>query len=386
MRVAHVITRMIVGGAQENTLFNCLDLEREHGDQVLLITGPSVGPEGDLLSQGRAGELRVSVVDTLCREINPAKDLLAYWKIKRLIKEFQPDVVHTHSAKAGVLGRSAAWNLSVPAIIHTVHGAPFHQYQGSVTRSIFRLVERWAAKRCHRIISVADAMTSLMVNSHVADKSKFVTIYSGMDVKPFLSARDERLAIRSRYGIEDHHLVIGKIARLFRLKGHDDVIAAARNVIRHQPNARFLFVGDGVLRQTLQKRICDLGLDDFFIFTGLVDPSEVPSLIGAMDLLVHASYREGLARALPQALIAGIPVVSYDIDGAREVVLNHKTGVLVQPGNIEALANGILELSSNHKIRQQYGLQGRNLFTEQFDHREMTRKIRDLYEEELEKA
>ncbi|MDB4331658.1 glycosyltransferase family 4 protein [bacterium] len=386
MRVAHVITRMIVGGAQENTLFNCLDLEREHGDQVLLITGPSVGPEGDLLSQGRAGELRVSVVDTLCREINPAKDLLAYWKIKRLIKEFQPDVVHTHSAKAGVLGRSAAWNLSVPAIIHTVHGAPFHQYQGSVTRSIFRLVERWAAKRCHRIISVADAMTSLMVNSHVADESKFVTIYSGMDVKPFLSARDERLAIRSRYGIEDHHLVIGKIARLFRLKGHDDVIAAARNVIRHQPNARFLFVGDGVLRQTLQKRICDLGLDDFFIFTGLVDPSEVPSLIGAMDLLVHASYREGLARALPQALIAGIPVVSYDIDGAREVVLNHKTGVLVQPGNIEALANGILELSSNHKIRQQYGLQGRNLFTEQFDHREMTRKIRDLYEEELEKA
>lgn len=386
MRVAHVITRMIVGGAQENTLFNCLDLEREHGDQVLLITGPSVGPEGDLLSQGRAGELRVSVVDTLCREINPAKDLLAYWKIKRLIKEFQPDVVHTHSAKAGVLGRSAASNLSVPAIIHTVHGAPFHQYQGSVTRSIFRLVERWAAKRCHRIISVADAMTSLMVNSHVADESKFVTIYSGMDVKPFLSARDERLAIRSRYGIEDHHLVIGKIARLFRLKGHDDVIAAARNVIRHQPNARFLFVGDGVLRQTLQKRICDLGLDDFFIFTGLVDPSEVPNLIGAMDLLVHASYREGLARALPQALISGIPVVSYDIDGAREVVLNHKTGVLVQPGNIEALANGILELSSNHKIRQQYGLQGRNLFTEQFDHREMTRKIRDLYEEELEKA
>ncbi len=386
MRVAHVITRMIVGGAQENTLFNCLDLEREHGDQVLLITGPSVGPEGDLLSQGRAGELRVSVVDTLCREINPAKDLLAYWKIKRLIKEFQPDVVHTHSAKAGVLGRSAASNLSVPAIIHTVHGAPFHQYQGSVTRSIFRLVERWAAKRCHRIISVADAMTSLMVNSHVADESKFVTIYSGMDVKPFLSARDERLAIRSRYGIEDHHLVIGKIARLFRLKGHDDVIAAARNVIRHQPNARFLFVGDGVLRQTLQKRICDLGLDDFFIFTGLVDPSEVPNLIGAMDLLVHASYREGLARALPQALISGIPVVSYDIDGAREVVLNHKTGVLVQPGNIEALANGILELSSNQKIRQQYGLQGRNLFTEQFDHREMTRKIRDLYEEELEKA
>ncbi len=383
MRVAHVITRMIIGGAQENTLLNCLDLMREHGDEVLLITGPSLGPEGDLLSQGRAGELPVRLLPCLRRAIHPLHDLRSRNALRKAIGEFKPDVVHTHSAKGGLLGRSVASSLRVPAVVHTVHGAPFHPYQSPFAREFFRRCERWAAKRCHRMISVADAMTDLMVDAGVAPRDKFTTIYSGMDVEPFLRAHEHRSAIRSKYGLQGEHVVIGKIARLFHLKGHDDLVTAAAQVARQYPHVRFLLVGDGILRETLTARIASLGLNENFIFTGLVPPSEVPPLIGAMDALVHTSYREGLARALPQALIAGRPVVSYDVDGAREVTITGETGILVPPQDTAALAAALSTLVGDAEMRAELGREGQRRFTEQFRHQTMTRRIRGLYEQVL---
>ena len=383
MRIAHVITRMIIGGAQENTLLNCMDLVREYGDQVLLITGPSLGPEGDLLSQGRAGELPVRVIPSLRRPIHPARDLLARRAIRRAIREFAPEVVHTHSAKAGLLGREVAWAERVPVVVHTVHGAPFHPYQPPLARAFFEHCERWAAARCHRMISVADAMTDLMVRAGVAPRDKFTTIYSGMDVEPFLQADRSRQAVRQRYGITDDQVVIGKIARLFHLKGHADLITAAAQVAQHHPEVRFLLVGDGILREPLMRRIESLGLSEQFLFTGLVPPSEVAPLIGAMDALVHTSYREGLARALPQALIAGRPVVSYDIDGAREVVVSGETGFLVPPGDTRALAGSLSALVSDASLRRRLGRAGQSRLSERFAHPTMTRQIRALYEQIL---
>ncbi len=317
MRVMHVITRMIIGGAQENTLYNCLDLRQLHGDDVLLVTGPAAGPEGDLLQQGRAGDLPIQLVPELRRAIHPARDVRALPALRRLIASFQPDVVHTHSAKGGFLGRRAAWVQHVPAVVHTVHGAPFHPYQSAAARRLFRDCERLAANWCHQLICVADAMTDLLVEANVAPRERFITVYSGMDVEPFLAADTHRAAVRQRLGFSNEQIVIGKIARLFHLKGHDDLITAAAEVVKLNPQVRFLLVGDGILRQSLQRRIDELGLQDHFVFTGLVPPSEIPALIGAMDALVHTSFREGLARALPQALIAGRPVISYDVDGAQ---------------------------------------------------------------------
>jgi glycosyltransferase involved in cell wall biosynthesis len=375
---------MIVGGAQENTLLNCLDLMRDYGDDVLLITGPALGPEGDLLAQGRAGELPICLLPNLRRELHPARDWAAARSIRNALTGFNPDVVHTHSAKGGWLGRQVAWSLRVPGIVHTVHGAPFHSYQSVAARRFFIACERWAAKRCHRLISVADAMTDLMVDAGVAPREMFTTIYSGMEVEPFLNADQHRDRIRQQYGFSDQHVVIGKIARLFHLKGHEDLIEAARRVIREQPNVRFLLVGDGILRESLMKRIRELGMSDHFVFTGLVPPSQVPALIGAMDALVHTSYREGLARALPQALIAGRPVVSYDVDGAREVVISGETGLLVVPGDTEGLASSLLTLAVDPGLRQRMGREGQRRFAAQFRHQNMTRLIRQLYEQVLE--
>lgn len=379
MRVAHVITRMILGGAQENTLFNCEDLIRCYGDEVLLVTGPPLGPEGSLLQRARDAGVPVALVPPLQRAIHPWRDTAAYRQIRRILRAFRPEVVHTHSAKGGFLGRAAAWSLGVPAIVHTVHGAPFHPYQGRAGRALFRACERWAAGRCHAMISVADAMTRLMVDAGVAPREMFTTIYSGMDVDALLSAGEHRQRVRAELGYAADDVVVGKIARLFRLKGHADVIRAARQVVREVPRARFLFVGDGLLQADLRREIAAAGLTEHFQFTGLVPPERIPDLLSAMDIVVHASLREGLARVLPQALIAEKPVVSYDIDGAREVVLTGETGYLLSPQDIDGLARALVVLGKGGGLRQRMGEAGRRRFADLFRHEWMTARIRALY-------
>lgn len=388
MRIAHIITRMIIGGAQENTLLTCRGLREEYGD-VLLITGPALGPEGSLLegdaNENGAGQgVPTKILSSLRREINPWRDWQAYRAIQKALHEFQPDVVHTHSAKGGFLGRLAASRLQIPAIVHTVHGAPFHPYQGRGARTIFQACEKYVARRCHAFVSVADAMTELMVNAGVAPREKFTTIYSGMDVEPFLQARDSRDAIRRELGYRDEHIVVVKVARLFHLKGHDFLLSAAPQIVREQPNVRFLLVGDGILKAQLQQRINDMGLTEHFHFTGLVSPERIPALLGAADIACHLSLREGLARVLPQALIAGVPVISYDIDGAREVVVTGETGYLLPPRSINPLVEAVIELAGNEKLRNRLAEQGRGACAEQFRWQTMVRQLHELYGQLLE--
>jgi glycosyltransferase involved in cell wall biosynthesis len=377
---------MIIGGAQENTLYNCLDLIQQYGDNVLLMTGPSDGPEGRLLEQGRGEGVAVGEIPHLRRSIQPLDDWRAYRELLEAIGEFRPDVVHTHSAKGGILGRAAAWKLKVPAVIHTVHGAPFHPYQPWWVRKFFAACERWAARRCHRLVCVADAMTDLLGGAGDAKREKFTTVYSGMDVEPFLKATEHRDKIRRELGISSDAIVIGKIARLFHLKGHTYVIEAATEVIRSNPNVIFLFVGDGILRGELEAAIAARGLAGHFRFSGLVAPQRIPEYLGAMDILVHTSLREGLARALPQALISGVPVVSFDVDGAREVVLNGQTGFLVSPKDVVGVGRGLRELVLDERLRKKCGQTGREMFTDRFRHQKMTADLRRIYTEVLSKS
>lgn len=233
------------------------------------------------------------------------------------------------------------------------------------------------------MISVADAMTELMVHAGVAPMKKFTTIYSGMEVQPFAECSVHRDRMRSQLGFATQDIVFGKIARLFHLKGHEYVVEAARETVRRIPNAKFLFVGDGMLMESIKAKIEGTELDGKFVFTGLIPPSEIPAHISAMDVLVHASLREGLARALPQALIAGKPVISFDVDGAREVVVNGATGCLVPAKDVNGLARAMIELGSSHELRLRYGAEGAKRFTEQFRHETMTKRIREIYQRVL---
>ena len=383
MRVAHIITRMILGGAQENTLLTCEGLSRDFGDDVLLVTGPALGPEGSLLERARSRGVPLRIIEPLRREVHPIRDWASYGQLCAVLREYRPDVVHTHSAKAGILGRAAAWSQGVPAVLHTVHGAPFHRFQNPLARAAIIACERWAARRCHALVSVADALTESLVAARVAPASKFTTVYSGMEVEPLLTAEPLRNATRRELGYTDEHLVVGKIARLFHLKGHTYVIQAAREIIRRRPEVRFLLVGDGLLRDRLERQVRSAGLKDHFQFTGLVPPERIPALLAAMDIVVHASLREGLARAIPQALLAGRPVVAYDVDGNREAVVPEQTGILLPAQCVGELSDAVLRLIGDPSLRVRLGEEGRRRSAAMFRHEEMTRRLRSLYKQVL---
>ncbi|MGY8731007.1 MAG: glycosyltransferase family 4 protein, partial [Pirellulales bacterium] len=372
MKIVHIITRMIVGGAQENTLYNCTDLINDHGDDITLITGPSLGPEGELLTGNTHPKLNMSVAPSLRRNIHPWHDWQAYRQIKRLLRELQPDIVHTHSAKAGLLGRWAAHRLRIKGIVHTVHGAPFHPYQNLVPRNLFRYCEKLAARRCHKLISVCDAMTNQLVAAKVAPLEKFTTIYSGMEISDFINADSHRSSVRQEFGFDDDDIVVGKIARLFDLKGHEYLVTAASEIVKTNPAVHFLLVGDGILREKIEMQIERAGLSEHFHFAGLVPPSQIPRYLGAMDILAHTSLREGLARALPQALLAGRPVVSFDIDGAKEVCISEETGYLIEPRDVAGLETAILKLAESKALRDALGNRGQQICAAMYPHQIMT--------------
>lgn len=380
MKVVHIITRLIVGGAQENTLLTVEGQHHRHGDQVTLIAGPGLGPEGSLEERARFGGIDLRIVPEMRRSIHPLRDFASYRRLVQILHELKPDIVHTHSSKAGIIGRAAAAKLRIPAV-HTIHGAAFHYGQNPILHRSYIAAEKWAASRTNKFISVCDAMTDQYVAAGIAPRDRFVTIYSGMEVEPFLNPPRPRETVRAELGIAPEHVVIGKVARLFHLKGHEFVIAAATRVVAENPNVRFLFIGDGILRNQFMAAIARAGLTDHFLFTGLVPPARIPELIHACDIIVHTSLWEGLARVLPQGFLSGKPVVSFDVDGAREVVIPGETGFLTPPKSVAELEKALSTLARDSSLRERLGRTGRERFTEQFRHERMTEHIREVYAE-----
>jgi len=378
MRVLHVITRLIIGGAQENTIASVLGLRQKSGLDVRLLSGPTEGPEGSLESEFAAAPDALTVIPDLTRPIHPWKDWLA---LRRLIREFQSqqaDIVHTHSGKAGILGRVAAARAQVPIIIHTIHGPSFGPFQGAVANWLFRAAERYASRVTTHFVAVADAMTRQYLAAGIGQPDQYTTIRSGFPLGPYLSATND-LALRMKWGLAQDDFVVGKIARLFKLKGHDDLFAIAPELVSKCPKMKFLLVGDGPWRDRFKRRAAALGLQKHFVFTGLARPGEIPNLVGIMDAVIHLSRREGLPRALPQGLAASKPVVAYDCDGAGEVCLQNQTGFLVRPGDRAELARRSLQLAGDGALRERLGRRGQQLVREQFSVEKMVDDLYALY-------
>ena len=378
MRVTHVITRLIVGGAQENTVSTVLGLNRKKNLQVDLISGPTTGPEGSLETAFAATPNLLTIEPDLVRPVHPYKDVRTLAHLTQIFKNTKPVIVHTHSGKAGVLGRIAAHRAGVPLIVHTIHGPSFGNFQNRFANFIFRSAEQYTAKFTTHFISVANAMTEQYLAAGIGKPAQYTRIFSGFELEPFLSASND-LALRQKLGIAPNDFVVGKIARLFELKGHDDLFAIAPELVSRCPQIKFLFVGDGKWRQRFELRARALGLEKQFIFTGLIPPGEVPRHVGIMDALVHLSLREGLPRALPQALAAAKPVVAYDCDGAKEICITDETGFLIQPGNTTAVAEKLILLAEQPELRQKLGHRGQQMVKELFPVDRMVDNIYDLY-------
>jgi glycosyltransferase involved in cell wall biosynthesis len=377
MRITHLITRLIVGGAQENTIASVAGLRQKPGLAVDLISGPSTGPEGSL--EPSLKELGgVTLLPELVRPIHPVKDWIALQRLTRMFERMRPALVHTHSGKAGLLGRLAAERAQVPLIVHTIHGPSFGPFQGSIPNWMFRSAERRAGRETTHFVSVADAMTVQYLDAGIGRPGQFTTIRSGFDLEPYLGAFND-LSLRKKFGFGTEDVIVGKIARMCRLKGHDDLFAAAPGIIQRCPRVRFLLVGDGEWRSRFEERARGEGMQGRFVLTGLVPPSEVPPLVGIMDVLVHLSSREGLARALPQALAAGKPVVAYDCDGAKEVCVDGRTGFLLRAGDWAGLVERVCQLANDGVLRERLGRSGRELVRTQFGVDQMVNALYELY-------
>ncbi|MBN1257604.1 MAG: glycosyltransferase [Planctomycetes bacterium] len=383
MRILHIITRMILGGAQENTMLSVLGQAERPDLEVTLLSGPTTGPEGDITPLFLKSGGKLIIEPNLVRQLNPARDIAAYQALRKQIREFQPEVVHTHSSKAGILGRMAAWKEKVPLVVHTIHGLPFHPYQGWLANRIYVTAERFAARRCHRIVSVADAMTRQALAAGVGKAEQYRTVFSGMEIEPFLRRDRDRDELRQRFGLGNDDFVIGKIARLFELKGHEYLFQAFVKILQKHPQARLFLVGDGLWREKFEAIAQAQGFADRITFAGLVPRDLLPETIAAMDMVAHCSLREGLARVLPQALLSGKPVVSFDVDGAREVVINNQTGYLLPAQDVAALTSAIDDIITNPQKAAALAAAGCELCRKNFNWRVMVDNLCSLYAESL---
>lgn len=377
MRVTHVITRLIVGGAQENTIDSVLGLRRKPDLEVDLVSGPTTGTEGSLEAAVRR-EGCLTLVPGLIRAVRPWSDGLAYLRLTRLFRQRRPDLVHTHSGKAGILGRLAARRAGIPLIVHGIHGPSFGPFQGPLANAVFTAAERSAGRVTDHFVSVADAMTRQYLAAGIGRPEQYTRVFSGFNLAPFLSARRDP-ALAARLGLGPDDFVVGKIARLFELKGHDDLFAAAPELIRRIPRIRFLLVGDGPWRQRFEAMASEPPLRGHFVFSGLVPPSAVAEHVALMDCLVHLSRREGLPRALPQALAGGRPVVAFDCDGAGEVCRDDETGFLIAPGDTAALVDRLARLASDPALRSRLGEIGRAWVSDRFSVERLVNDQHALY-------
>ncbi len=372
---------MIVGGAQENTLASAVGLHRMPEYSVRLISGPTTGPEGSLVDRAQAIPGLFQVCPSLVRQIQPWTDIRCVRDLTRLLLLEKPEIVHTHSGKAGILGRLAARRAGVPIVIHSIHGPSFGPFQGVAANGVFRTAEKIADRWTDHFITVCQAMADQYLKAGIGSPEKYTRIWSGFNLNPYLVEQPgtpSREQLRNQLGIQENDLLIGSIARLFKLKGHDEILDIASDLLKSAPNVHFLWVGDGAWRERLQQRIYSLGLQNRVHLTGLVPPETIPQWVRAMDILVHLSQREGLARALPQALACGKPVVALDCDGAREICLDNQTGFLIPPDNRRLLLERMKQLCLGSDLRTKLGDFGRDWVKERFSEEKMIQDLKEV--------
>ena len=380
IRVLHVITRLIVGGAQENTIDTCHRLDRSRFE-VDLLSGPQLGAEGELVSTVDRQRVGFMVLPSLVRELNPLKDLMALIGIWRVIRKRRYAIVHTHSSKAGILGRIAAKCAGVPVIVHTVHGWGFHDRMGRARRRLYVFLERVCGRFTDRLVTVSARDTETGISLGIGVPERYVTIRSAIDIERFARAGRDVRKIRKELGMEPDSAMVGSIGRLSPQKAPQLFVKMAAEVLRSIPRVNFLYIGDGPLRSEMERMLRGLGIEGRVVLAGL--RPDAPELLEAMDVFVLLSLWEGLPRTIPQAMAAGLPVVASDVGGAAEVVRQGVTGFLVPPGDYRQAAEFVLRLLGDAGLRQRMGEEGTKSLPPEFSVSHMVNRIEELYDDLL---
>ncbi|MBN2312216.1 MAG: glycosyltransferase family 4 protein [Candidatus Hydrogenedentes bacterium] len=374
-RVAHVITRLCKGGAQENT-FHTVRLADRARYEVDLISGYTTGAEGSIEDRVRAAGIDVIREPMLVRAVSPVRDWLALRRLARVFRERRYDIVHTHTSKAGFVGRLAAVRAGVPLIVHTPHGHVFEGYFPKPVTQVFIRLERYAARKSHRLI----ALTARGIEQHLAQgvgrREQWIAIFSGIDLSPYAAAVERREATRRALGIEPGDLLVGGVGRLEPVKGFAYFVEAAHRIAEAVPRARFILAGDGSQAGFLREKAQALG--DRFRLLGLRD--DVPDLMAAMDIFVLPSVNEGMGRVLLECGAAGTPAVASAVGGVPDVLADGVAGLLVPPGDAGAIAGAVETLAADPERRRRMGSDARAAVVPAYGLERMVQSIEAVYE------
>ncbi len=372
IKVAHVITRLDLGGAQQNTLHTVRALDRARFSP-LLVCGE--GGYFDAEVRGDAS-VRAVFVPSLVREIAPGRDLLALFQLANLFRAERPDVVHTHSSKAGILGRLAAALAGVPVVVHTYHGFGFHDRQNPLLKFMYVVLERLCAPFTTRLVYVSRANAAYAEQNGLGRAADATVIRSGVRLADFPAAADKD-ALKMSAGIGRHKLLVVSIGNLKPQKNAADFVAAAAKAAAAAPEARFVFLGDGPQRKALEAKAFALGLNDRLFFLGW--RRDGAQWLAAADVFALTSLWEGLPRALVEAMRSGLPAVCYATDGVVDVLRDGENGFLVPPGDVDLFAGKLAALLADETLRRKLGAAARASIGPEFDIDGMVRAQEALY-------
>lgn len=378
IRVVRIIARLNIGGpAIHSTLLH----ERLNPArfQSTLVTGTEEAGEGNYLElHGRTAN--VEIIPDLGREIRPLRDVQTLSRLVALMRRIRPHVVHTHTAKAGAVGRAAAILAGVPVVVHTYHGHVLRGYFSPAKTAVYRGIERSLAWKTDRLLAVTTRVRDELIEMGVGMASQYRAVPLGFDLAPLLAAERRRGELRAELGVGDAPLV-GIVARLVPIKAHEVFLAAVAEVRRHVPDVRILIVGDGELRQALEQQTAALGLTDAVRFLGW--RADIDRLYADIDVVALTSRNEGSPVALIEAMASGLPVVSTDVGGVADVVEHGVSGLLAPMDDAPAVARHILTLLANPDMRRTMGQHGRAKVAATYDAGRLVTDIETLYEDLL---
>lgn len=374
VRVLHIITKIELGGAQQNTLDTVKYLDRNKYELYLVS-----GTEGLLVdSAKKIKDAKIVLLSELKHKINPVYDFLCFLKLVILFKKEKIDIVHTHSSKAGILGRFAAKLAGVKIIIHTIHGFSFNKFQNFFVRNLYIFLERITASFTDKLIVVTTKDIEKGLSQKVGYKELYTVIRSGIDIDKFKNTKIDILSKKEGLNIKNSLWnVVGMVGCFKPQKAPLDFVRVAELVIKRLPNTYFVLVGDGELRKEIESLILKLNLKENFILTGW--RNDVAEIIKLFDVFVLTSLWEGLPRSILQAFALKIPVVATDVDGSAEIVEDGKTGFLVDTGDYKKISERVIQLLQDKELSERLATSGFDKLTTEFDYKEMVKNIDLLY-------
>ena len=388
-KILRIHNRMIIGGPSHNVTLLSAYLSPEFETKLLVGKKDPTEKDATYIAE-QLGLVPIEITE-MRRSILPFNDILAYFKVKKIIKKYKPDIVHTHASKSGAIGRLAAKNCKVPLVVHTFHGHVFHSYFNTFMSNLIVQFERFLAKKTDAIIAISDSQKDELVNVYkIAPANKVFTIPLGFNLDKFSTDQTtKQIIFRNKHGLDGSEFTIGIIGRIVPIKNHEMFIEVAAIVLQKtKKNVRFLIIGDGELRPQIEKKTVELGLTYSYFITHpkqktdvLVTSweTEIDQVLAGLNMVLLTSNNEGTPVSLIEAQSARIPVVSTNVGGVEDVVVHGETGFITNVGDVQTFANYVLQLIEDEDLCKKMGNAGYDNVIKRYSKQRLVGDMRNLY-------